>query len=261
MTDFTTERRALLQAARDEFEAGEAERARVDRALALRLGVALGAVAGAATSASASTAPAAIAGAGAGKVGAGAAAATSLVVPAAKWFGAALLVGAVAAGGVSAVRMSHGAQPGVGLGLAVPSAARGPEAKPEAPAPPLLPPSTTQALDPSGPERANPRAAPPRSFVVPSGRPSATVATEARLLRRADEALRDGDAARALLLLREHERTYPSGVLAEERSAELVSTLCSLGRVAEAREEADKFLRTTPESPLAATVRRSCGGR
>jgi RNA polymerase sigma-70 factor (ECF subfamily) len=61
------------------------------------------------------------------------------------------------------------------------------------------------------------------------------------------------------VLLDEHARTYPTGVLAEERSAERVLTLCKLGRKAQARTEAARFLRATPDSPLAQSIRSSCG--
>jgi hypothetical protein len=71
--------------------------------------------------------------------------------------------------------------------------------------------------------------------------------------------MRSGDPRRALDLLDEHARTFPNGILAEERSVERVSALCTLGRVAEAREEATRFLRATPDSPLAESVRSSCG--
>jgi hypothetical protein len=86
------------------------------------------------------------------------------------------------------------------------------------------------------------------------------VGVETRLLRRADEALRSGRPALALELLDEHARTFPHGVLSEERSAERVTTLCALGRTDEARAEARRFLATTPDSPLASQIRGSCGG-
>jgi RNA polymerase sigma-70 factor (ECF subfamily) len=103
--------------------------------------------------------------------------------------------------------------------------------------------------------RVAPHEIAPVSTVAPVG----TVAEETRLLRRADESLRSGDAARALVLLDEHARTFPHGVLTEERSAERVLTLCKLGRKAQARAEATRFLRATPDSPLADSIRKSCG--
>jgi hypothetical protein len=87
-----------------------------------------------------------------------------------------------------------------------------------------------------------------------------TVADETRLLRSAEEALQRNDAPRALSILEEHARTFPHGVLSEERSAQRVSALCKLGRVGEAQREAARFLASTPSSPLGDGVRRSCGG-
>jgi hypothetical protein len=84
---------------------------------------------------------------------------------------------------------------------------------------------------------------------------------ETRLIGAADAALRAGDGASALLRLDEHARSFPDGVLAEERSAERVLALCALGRDADARTEADRFLSDRPRTPLAAKVRASCGGR
>jgi hypothetical protein len=98
----------------------------------------------------------------------------------------------------------------------------------------------------------------PASTTWPGGA-SATLGAETQLLRGADGALRTGDPAHALELLDEHAVAFPDGVLAEERSAERVTTLCALGRVADARVEAARFLATRPDSPLAKVVRRSCG--
>jgi hypothetical protein len=37
-----------------------------------------------------------------------------------------------------------------------------------------------------------------------------------------------------------------------------VQTLCRLGRTAEARSEAERFLKATPDSPLTSSVKSSC---
>jgi hypothetical protein len=260
MSDLSPESRALLRGAREELEAGDAERARVGRALAVRLGVAVGTVVGTATTASASVAPGALsAGVGGSGAGAGAGAGTSVILAGTKWLGAALLVGAVGVAGVSVVRAKHGAPPSAVVARAAPAAAASPIR--EAPAPTLVPSAAVEAPRAAARDQSGARVWQPRPEALPPPPAiSATVGLEARLLRSADEALRDGDATRALALLREHARAYPNGVLAEERGVVLVSTLCRLGRVAEAREEAARFLRTTPESPLAASVRSSCGG-
>jgi hypothetical protein len=86
------------------------------------------------------------------------------------------------------------------------------------------------------------------------------VAAEVLLLEQAHAAMRSGQAVRALGLLEDHARRYPNGALGEERDATRISALCSLGRVAEARDVADRFLRVSPLSPHAGRVRASCGG-
>jgi hypothetical protein len=276
MSDLSPEGRALLREARSEWEAGESERARVGRALAVRLGVAAGTVVGTTTAASASVAPGPLA-AGAG----GAVASGSALLTGAKWVGALLVVGAVGAGSLSVVVAKHDvASVGSAGRAAQASAAAATRAQIPAAeqlaieAPQVTPVSPAESVSVSPLASVSPPsagAAPPPTHVdsqprAPRGLSAAptlaspppaeaTVAAEARLLRAADEALRGGDAPRALALLQQHARTYPNSILAEERSVELVSTLCRLGRVSEARAEAARFLGAVP-----ASVRRSCAG-
>jgi RNA polymerase sigma-70 factor (ECF subfamily) len=115
---------------------------------------------------------------------------------------------------------------------------------------------------PTSPRAQSPSSLPasPKASAAGLGGANPTLGAETQLLRRADQALRIGDPARALELLDEHARTFPEGVLAEERSAERVTTLCTLGRVNQARSEAVRFLAIHADSPLAKVVRRSCGG-
>jgi len=89
---------------------------------------------------------------------------------------------------------------------------------------------------------------------------SATVmlTAEAELLARAQQALREGDAAAALRLLEEHERRFPKGELGDERRGARVRALCGLGRTAQARAEARSLLRERPDSPVAAGVADVC---
>ena len=105
----------------------------------------------------------------------------------------------------------------------------------------------------------------PIAPVSPSAAPSlpamSDVSEEARLLRRADETLRAGDAPQALSFLQSYEASFPNGVLAPEHEAERVEVLCALGRTAEARALGATFLRERPRSPLVARVRASCAGR
>ena len=93
---------------------------------------------------------------------------------------------------------------------------------------------------------------------MPAEGPSTLVA-EAGLLRRADGALKVGNAALALELVDQHATSYPGGVLVEEREAERVLVLCGLGRADDARIAASAFLRDYPRSTQAARVRGACG--
>jgi hypothetical protein len=95
---------------------------------------------------------------------------------------------------------------------------------------------------------------------APSLPPRASVAEETRILREANAALQAGDAPRALALLDSHARTFPNGALGEERNAQRIFALCKLGRVAEARAEAVRFSRYSPDSPMAKNIAASCAG-
>jgi hypothetical protein len=84
--------------------------------------------------------------------------------------------------------------------------------------------------------------------------------TELALLHRAQQAWRQGHAARALELAQQHARRYPHSALALERDALRVFALCSLGQRAQARPLAADLLRRAPGSPLRTSVEESCGG-
>ena len=250
MSGMGPESRALFKSARKDFEPSDGDRARTHRAVARRLGIAAGTLVSAATSASAGVAPAA---------------AASTMLGVAKWIAVGVLVSAAGAGGVSMVRSSNRAPrdshaPGAAVATPAPRPSPSdltPSANRPTPEPELAP---TPAARPAAPhELASP--SPPAARPSPSpASPVSPVAEETRLVRGADEALRAGDAARALALLEEHARAFPHGILAEERSAERVSALCALGRIDDARAETARFLLATPDSPLATSVRASCGG-
>lgn len=86
----------------------------------------------------------------------------------------------------------------------------------------------------------------------------AALSEEMRLLGAAQRELAAGHGNAALEMLDQHERRFPQGVLSEERRGARVLALCSLGRTREARAEARRFLRTSPESPLVPRVVDSC---
>lgn len=93
-----------------------------------------------------------------------------------------------------------------------------------------------------------------------SAAPGGAVAEETRILRESNAALQAGDGARALALLDSHARSFPNGVLGEERNAQRIFALCKIGRLEEARAAAARFAKDSPESPMAKQVRSSCAG-
>ena len=128
----------------------------------------------------------------------------------------------------------------------------------------VAPPTPTGATAAAATARTTTAAAPaphagtPPPISKPAPSVASTLDDETRLVRDADAALRGGDASGALALLDQHARTFPHGVLAEERAAERVLVLCALGRTGEARTAAASFLRDRPLSPLATRIRSSC---
>lgn len=87
-----------------------------------------------------------------------------------------------------------------------------------------------------------------------------TLDQEARLLTDARQALEHGHGDEALARLDEHARRFPNGWFAADRAAERIVVLCSLGRRAEAVEQATAFLQSRPRSPLSRRVEASCAG-
>ena len=84
---------------------------------------------------------------------------------------------------------------------------------------------------------------------------------ETESLRAAQAALRDRDFERALGLLNDQDALYRSGSLQQERAAARVLASCLAGQVERARAEAAHFERRWPRSPLLARVQRSCTER
>jgi len=89
--------------------------------------------------------------------------------------------------------------------------------------------------------------APPSSPEVVTAVPP-TTASEAALLAQAWSAMSRRDAARALAIVRDANRTYPAGPLFEEREAIRISALSQLRRRDETRAAAMQFLASYPRS-------------
>jgi hypothetical protein len=117
-----------------------------------------------------------------------------------------------------------------------------------------------EAPEPTGPPvRDEPVAAAPIAAPSAPARPRPSVAsrssasdrdapTETQLLEQAADALRHGDASRALRLTAEHASTFPRGALAEERERIAIEALARSGQMGAARARAKRFRARYPES-------------
>jgi hypothetical protein len=87
---------------------------------------------------------------------------------------------------------------------------------------------------------------------------SSEVLEDLRLLQQASQALRAGNAGQARALLDEHERRFPRSVVRQERTGLGLLVRCSATAGASVRADAERFLKTQPNSPLAEHVRKQC---
>jgi hypothetical protein len=283
MNDLLPEDAALLDLARDGHEPTRSDRTRVRAALIAKLGVGAGLATAASTSATAT---------GATHVGQTASSAATAGA-AAKVLGMIAFVAVVGGGAALAYRAAQRPN-AASTALPLPPSVKPSEPSTALPAP-LEPPPVVSPLAvprPTTPKpldgtsdlpaaRSDPREK-VRPTVLPIGaavattrvetglNPSSpgalpplnptTLEAETRLVRAGIAALREGDPADALDLFDEHARTYPNGVLAEERAAERITALCHLDRVDEANRAAATFVREHSGSPLVARVRSGCAG-
>jgi len=102
-------------------------------------------------------------------------------------------------------------------------------------------------------DQLRPRAAAGPSTTAPS--PATRLREETTLIKDARQALRAGDAARALRVLDECRRLFPAGVLQQERERLAIEALIKDGRATEASARAAAFLRKYPDSPHAGEIR------
>jgi hypothetical protein len=218
MTDLNPKARALVQASRRALRPNAGDRARIDAALRDRLG------------------PDACPAQGDAKLS-----------RAVRWKAAAgLALGVCVLGTLALLMLRPAGSPAPATRSAPPPQPPMAASKDSAPTS-QLPVSNLQAVT----------ASPPRVATHPKShaRPDDRLARELALLSRATSALHAGDAAGALKTLDEHQRTFPNGLLSEERRAAKAQALCSLGRISEGRAE---LARLRPHSPSAARVEHSC---
>jgi hypothetical protein len=106
--------------------------------------------------------------------------------------------------------------------------------------------------------RSFPTSAPPGATTSePAG--TVTLTREARALADVQRALREGRSTEALAMLAAQNREFAGGALGQEREAARIMALCAVGRVAEGRPAAERFLTANPSSPVATHIRSSCG--
>jgi len=84
------------------------------------------------------------------------------------------------------------------------------------------------------------------------------LAEEVALLSRAETELHAGRPSQALVAIAEHQRKFPRGSLAEERTAAKIQALCALGRNEEANAQLRQLLHISPKSALEERSRQAC---
>jgi hypothetical protein len=237
MTQLSPEARRLFQLARFEDEPENPALERIERSLAGRLAGGVG-VAAASTFWAKS--------------------ASGVLLGASKFVAVTVVVGAASFVGIRAMRTSkptstvavtQGNRAVTQSPAVTPLAAASENAGGDEP-PPARNPVVNRAL-------AHP-AASVASAVVATAEPPDQLREETLELRRAQQALRAGDATRALSLLNEQDRAFQPGQLQEERAAARVLALCQSGQVDRAHAEAVRFEQRWPKSALLARVRSAC---
>jgi hypothetical protein len=197
--------------------------------------------------------------------------------PVSKLVSALALVSVAGAGVYAGVRSKPIAPP---TQVAAPAATHAPLARASQASPSTASESAPEpaALEPAAPElaasatvpgpAANGKAAGGSARTAALGAPLAaasatpnadTLSEETRLLRDADQALRAGNAQRALSLLDEHAARYPHGALAPERNAERMIARCQLGQIN--ASSAQTYLAAHPDSAFTARIRDACAAR
>jgi hypothetical protein len=124
---------------------------------------------------------------------------------------------------------------------------------------PTIPTPTDQSLRdiPKHTLRKNNHATSPTLAASPSTSTD-SLDPELTVLRQAQQDLRLGQPDQALRRLEDFDRRFGKGMLGQERQAIAAIALCQARPGPAAQTRAEQFLRTAPESPLAARVRTAC---
>ena len=122
--------------------------------------------------------------------------------------------------------------------------------------PPVAVPAHLTVAKPSAPDQASDQA---QAADHPAPPAAVSIGGELASLDGAREALARGDAARALHLLDEYERRYPSGALSQEATMVRVKALLASGDERGAVTAGRRFVADHPTSPYAAPIRQVIG--
>lgn len=132
---------------------------------------------------------------------------------------------------------------------------------PAQPLPAAAAPPARAATRPARPPKSAPPAAVPSGAAPADGPAECAFADELGVLRDGQRALGEGRAEEALSALDDFRARCSSGALREEREAARILALCALGRLGEARREAERFRAEAPRSPLLGRIDSACAGR
>ena len=142
-----------------------------------------------------------------------------------------------------------------------------PEPEPE-PEPEIVPepepePEVVPEPEPKKPRHRKPAPDPePDPSPVPDPEPAvdATIAAEMALLKSAQQAIASGNHARGLEKVKQHAKSFPKSVLAEERELARVRALCGLGKQSAAEKAATSFRKRFSGSHLVKRLEQTCVG-
>jgi len=245
MSDLSDDARALIAATRHGDDPRPGDEERVRRAVLLRVGAT--AVAGAATVTLGRQAIAA------GTAKSGLAWSTLLGSGGVKLLAAVAMGGAVATTGYVALRHEPIEQ---GTVQVPPRRTAQPPAVVSAPLATAADSEVSLAVD-DLPVASTGRAGDSRVTPTAPRKPSNLMA-EVAAVGSANRSLRDGNPEEALRILDANAGVLQDGTLQEETAVSRILALCQLGRTAEAKGEAQRFLRAWPSSPLVPRVKASC---
>lgn len=191
------------------------------------------------------------------------------------WIKSAVGVGALVAavgGGVYGAKAYRAAPAQVAQSASAPSdqaehrmpdvAFRGDEAPVVGPVGPAIEPTAQAIAQPlpmmrrveTASKAARPNSAPPTA----SSGAVLTSLGELRLIGEASKAIREGRTDEARSALSEHEKRYSNTALGQERSGLDLLARCAESNSEATRQAAEVFLRRSPKSPLAGSIRREC---